>query len=47
MKGWLVGLLPEGAAAVGYRMLFDMKQLSGRYESRLAALISGYFTGGR
>ena len=37
MKCWQVGSLPEGAAAVGCRMLFDIKQLSGRYESRLAA----------
>ena len=32
-----IGELPEGASAVGFKMLFDMKQPSGRYKCRLVA----------
>ena len=41
MKVWQVALLPEGASAVDYRMLFDIKQPSGRCKCRLVA--QGFF----
>ena len=37
MKVWQTAQLPEGATAVGCRMLFDIKQPSGRYKCRLVA----------
>ena len=37
MKVWQVASLPAGATAVGCRMLFDIKQPSGRYKCRLVA----------
>ena len=37
MKNWQVASLPECASALGCRMLFDLKQPSGRYKCRLVA----------
>ena len=37
MKVWQVGALPEGATALRCRMLFNIKQPSGRYKCRLVA----------